>query len=294
MSKLLSIIIVTYNSDRLILDCLKSIYNYNDIGDSLEVIVVDNCSEDQKSVFNTIRIEFADKNIILIASPINGGYGYGNNQGVKVASSRYFVVMNPDVRLTKPIFSTILKKFTSNRNIGMLGVTFTDGSNYLYFKPEYVTLLKLIFSKFIIRFGFYNPHEMFFSGSFLVFDKLTFIKAGGFDERIFLYHEEADISNRILSLGMQTILAKDIPVLHLAHGREVNQFLLKVGCESRHYYFDKYKGDINKFYSNYLLIYKFKYLIAFLLNHNKKKDEFLAWMRICRNKGKVEIDFNNG
>ena len=40
----LSLIILTYNSEKDIYDCLKSVYQYNDIGEALEVIVVDNNS----------------------------------------------------------------------------------------------------------------------------------------------------------------------------------------------------------------------------------------------------------
>ena len=54
MNKQLSIIIVTYNSEKLIFECLDSIYKYNDIGDSLEVIIVDNCSNDQEKVFEKV------------------------------------------------------------------------------------------------------------------------------------------------------------------------------------------------------------------------------------------------
>jgi len=287
MNKQLSIIIVTYNSEKLIFECLDSIYKYNDIGDSLEVIIVDNCSNDQEKVFEKIKTEYPN-DIILIKSPINGGYGHGNNQGVKIASASRFIVMNPDVRLVVPVFSKILAKFDTNKRIGLMGVTFTDGSNHLYFKPEHTSFMKLVLNRFLIKFGLYKSNEMFFSGSFLVFDKLTFESAGYFDENIFLFHEEPDISNRILSVGSKVVLANDISVLHLAHGREINTFLLKVGCESRHYYFDKYNGNIDRYYSNYLLIYRFKYLLAVLLRNEIKKHEFLAWIKMCKNKGKVE------
>ena len=45
MQKKISIVIVTYNSDNHISDCLESIFKYNDIGDALEIIIVDNMSK---------------------------------------------------------------------------------------------------------------------------------------------------------------------------------------------------------------------------------------------------------
>ena len=52
--KAVSVVIVTFNSENLIMDCLDSIFKYNDISDDLEVVLVDNCSKnylsDRKSV----------------------------------------------------------------------------------------------------------------------------------------------------------------------------------------------------------------------------------------------------
>jgi len=286
MSKQLSIIIVTYNSERLIFDCLESIYQYNDIRDDLEVIVVDNCSVNVDDMFSKIKLKYQEK-VILIKSLVNGGYGHGNNQGAKVASSSRLIVMNPDVRLISPIFNKIIDKFNSNKNIGMMGVRFVDGSNPLYFKPEYSNLFRLIFSRQLLKFGFYKIEQVFFSGSFLIFDKVSFIRAGLFDENIFMYHEEADISNRLLLLGKENLLIEDLTVLHLAHGRTVNNNLLRIGSKSRHYYFKKYNANIDKYYKNLVVIYKVKYLMALLLNNKLKSEEFKTWIQMCKNNGEI-------
>lgn len=286
MNKPLSIIIVTYNSERLIFDCLDSIYEFNDIGDELEVIVVDNCSVNVDAMFSKIRQQYQDK-VVLVKSPINGGYGHGNNQGAKVSTSSRLIVMNPDVRLVSPILGTINDKFNSNKNIGMMGVRFVDGSNPIYFKPEYGNLFRLVFGRQLLKLGIYKIKQVFFSGSFLIFDKESFIKAGLFDENIFMYHEEADISNRLLSIGKEILMAEDLTVLHLAHSRKVNYNLLRIGSISRHYYFEKYQANIDKYYKNLTIIYKVKYWLAVLLNNKLKMEEFKVWIQMCQNKGEI-------
>jgi GT2 family glycosyltransferase len=286
MKKELSVILVTYNSNKLIHDSLDSIYKYNDLGDQLEVIVVDNCSADQEIVFSKIGESYPE--VVLLKNTANNGYGNGNNVGVLASKAKHFVVMNPDVRLVKPIFKKILAKFEAKPQLGMLGVTFVDGSNHLYYKPEHVTLFRLVFGKVLICIGLYKEDEMFFSGSFLAFDRQKFIEAEMFDNKIFLYHEEADISNRLLAKHYLVELATDLSVMHLAHGREVNKYLLKVGSESRHYYFEKYNGNLKRFYSNYLLVYRFKYLIASILRNEIKKNEFAAWISMCKSNGAVD------
>lgn len=286
MKKQLSIIIVTYNSERLIFDCLDSIFRNNDISEELEVIIVDNCSTHVDAMFSKIQLEYQGR-VVLIKSPVNGGYGHGNNQGAKAATSSRLIMMNPDVRMVSPLFKKIIRQLDSNPTIAMYGVQFVDGSNHLYFKPEHSNLFNLIFGLQLLKFGCYRKDEVFFSGSFLIFDKDSFVAAGMFDENIFMYHEEADISNRLQSMGKQSVLTKDLTVLHLMHGRQVNYNLLRIGSESRSYYFKKYHADLDKYYKNLVLIYKVKYWLARLIGNKLKSEEFKAWIRMCQNKGKI-------
>lgn len=285
--KSLSIIIVTYNSERLIYDCLDSIYKYNDIGDQLEVIIVDNCSKNTDLMFDTIKNRYTN-DIVLVKSPVNGGYGHGNNQGIRLSKSPIVAVMNPDVRFVEPCLKKAIICFEEKVSLGLLGVDFVNNSNNpLYFKPEYCSLFKIIFGKYLLKYNFFNSNEVFFSGSFMFFNKKYFEEIGLYDENIFMYHEEADVSHRMLAIGKNTDLNDGIEVLHLAHGRDVNLHLLKIGNVSRKYYFEKYNGDINKYYRNLLLIYKFKYAVALIMNDKLKKEEFFTWINLCRNRGNI-------
>ena len=75
--KKLSLIILTYNSEKDIYDCLSSVYQYNDIGDALEIIVVDNNSEHYARMQDKLSTLYPKVNII--SNSTNGGYGQGNN-----------------------------------------------------------------------------------------------------------------------------------------------------------------------------------------------------------------------
>lgn len=264
----LSIIIVTYNSSIHIYDCLESIFGNNDIGDGLEVIIVDNASGEQAEMFSKLNSIYSNR-IFLMDSGRNGGYGFGNNVGIRMSHSDRVIVMNPDVRIIKPIFKTIISKM-HNEGIALLGVSFIDGSLPFYFKPEHVNLLKSLFLKQIIRRKRYNPQTMYMSGSFLAFDKEQFQKAGSFDENIFMYYEEPDITNRIISIGGKVCWAKDIFVKHLAHGRQFNEKTWEIMRESYFYYAKKYGVDIDRSRSNAITILYFKLLVAKLLGQKEK------------------------
>lgn len=240
----LSVIIVTYNSSRLIGDCLESIYKYNDIGDALEVIVVDNFSSDRDEMFSIIKSKYRD-NVVLLDSGGNFGYGKGNNIGVKHANGDYIIVMNPDVRLVTPIFKDIIKTL-GNTKVGMAGVSFMDGSAPYYFKPEYWTVFKYALLKYYIKKQTYITGKMYMSGSMLAFNKSVFIESGMFDENIFMYFEEPDITNRIEKLGYKSEWLSDVKVLHLAHGRSFNKNLNDYWYQSFEYYCQKYGVDSRK------------------------------------------------
>ena len=98
MHKRVSVIIVTYNSEKHIYDCLSSIYRYNDIGDLLEVIIVDNNSCNKDLMFESINRLYPQTK--LIDNPKNGGYGQGNNMGVKNSLGDIILIMNPKLFFT--------------------------------------------------------------------------------------------------------------------------------------------------------------------------------------------------
>lgn len=264
----ISIVIVTYNSHNLIIDCLESIFKYNTIGENLEVIVVDNSSSEQEKMFSDISNRYGGR-VVLIDSGKNGGYGFGNNIGISRSHSDIVIVMNPDVRFVCPILDRILTVFMDNE-IAMGGVNFIDGSCPYYFKRGYNSLFHNLFFKLYLKKKKYESDTMFLSGSFLIFRKTDFLIAGAFDENIFMYSEEADITNRILAINKKVVWLSDIYVLHLAHGRAFNSKLNKIRLESGLYYENKYGINIRRSYRNELITLKINYYLSKLLFKKEK------------------------
>ena len=96
--KELSVVIVTYNSEPDIYGCLDALFAHNDIGDALEIIVVDNNSRDFTHMRDEIARLYGEK-VIVLSNSKNGGYGQGNNIGIRHATSPVIMIMNPDVRI---------------------------------------------------------------------------------------------------------------------------------------------------------------------------------------------------
>lgn len=219
MKKEISVIIVTYNSQIHIYDCLDSIFKYNDISDALEIIVVDNCSRDYNTMFKRIKDLYGDS-VIVIANNKNGGYGQGNNVGIKAAISPIIMIMNPDVRLNMPIFKIVLNAFFHEKNILLYGVKQLDGElnkaksfGWITRSCPYLSEpIRLLFCKLNI----YLPNYMFLNGSCFFVRKDAFESVGLFDESIFMYNEEEDIHYRLSKIkGGKFVYNKKITCLHL-------------------------------------------------------------------------------
>lgn len=109
---MLSIIIVAYKNWKVLLKTLESIEKYNDIGDQLEVIVVDNSpAESRVEKYINRNWNYHFKYI----ESINNGFGYGNNIGVKASSGKYLAFINPDIIFVEKIFASIIEYFEKMR-----------------------------------------------------------------------------------------------------------------------------------------------------------------------------------
>lgn len=121
----ISIIIVTYNSENEIKDCLESVFNHT-IDINYKIIIVDNNSSD-----NTVSIinKYNNKNISLISNKKNLGYTKANNQSILQSKGDYLLFLNPDTILhTNSIFE-LVNEIKNDNTVGAIApqLKFTDG-----------------------------------------------------------------------------------------------------------------------------------------------------------------------
>lgn len=215
----LSVIIVTYNSEKHIYDCLSSLFKYNDIGEGLEIIVVDNCSKEYEKMYQCLKKKYRNR-VVVISNIQNGGYGQGNNIGISLSQAPYIMIMNPDVRLCEPVFNKVLKEFDGNKKCVMYGFTQRNSNGRLGRSTAWSTRLHPYIAE-PLRFltgitNLYFPKYMYICGACFFLRKSSFEKIGLYDENIFMYGEEMDIHSRLLKeKGSQIIYNKTISYLHL-------------------------------------------------------------------------------
>ncbi len=112
----LSIIIVNWNTRQLLQNCLASIFE-KEWTSSLEVIVVDNASGD--SSVEMVKQKF--KQVRIIANNENVGFARANNQGFKIASGRYILLLNSDTEVLAGSLDALVKFMDEHPDAGMVG-----------------------------------------------------------------------------------------------------------------------------------------------------------------------------
>ena len=111
----LSIIIVNWNTRKLLAECLKSLKQNICTCLRHETIVVDNGSSDGS--IDMIRKEFPS--VLLIANKTNLGYVRANNQGSSVAIGRYILLLNSDTVLLEGGVEDIVGYLDSHSDVGI-------------------------------------------------------------------------------------------------------------------------------------------------------------------------------
>lgn len=114
MAKLkdLSVLIVTWNGDDLLANCLTSIYNV--YGETLEIIVVDNANLE-----STKKLVSSFKNTKYIASASNLGFAGGNNLGLPACTRKYVLLLNNDTLIHEDSFSPLIDYMENNPSVAV-------------------------------------------------------------------------------------------------------------------------------------------------------------------------------
>ncbi len=219
MKPILSIIIISYNTAKLTLDCIKSIFLDKGLKEiPFEIIVIDNNSHDE-SVQELKKLK--DK-ITLIENKDNTGFGKANNQGVKIAKGNYVLLLNSDTIILHSAISQSLDWLCSHpessictaqllnkdKTIQASGGFFPNLANVLTWclslddLPLINKIIKPIHPHtptFYTKDKFYlsDHRQDWVTGAFLLTRKNLFDKVGGFDESYFMYGEEVELCYRI-------------------------------------------------------------------------------------------------
>lgn len=244
-----SVIIVAYKNGKILKDSLDSLWQYNDLGPDLEVIVVDNSPEDERVLPSVQASSFPDVQYIPAD---NRGFGAGNNRGAEAVSGEILCFMNPDILYIEPVFGKAYQKFQDDPDLVLFGgkLLQDDLSPGFSFYYDYSSTLWLrSMDKVQNRRDHFIPEKMYTSGANLFIRRDAFFTAGMFDENIFMYYEEMDLIRRIRKTipGAKNAYFPDIQMIHLERqSTPKGTASLKRELDSSIYYGEKYGLDVMK------------------------------------------------
>jgi len=211
-----SFIIVTYNSEHYIADCLHSIENLSYTDN--EIIIVDNVSTD-----NTVHlIEKTFKNVTLIKSKSNSGFAGGCNTGYKHATGDFIALVNPDIILDKDWLAQLLSYATNPRQeqTGIFASKMINVNNV----PPVIDTAGDGFSSLLKSYkrgegediNQFNTSEFVFGAcaGAALYRKKMIEDIGFFDTDFFLLHEDSDFNVRAQLAGWKTLYVPDAVAYH--------------------------------------------------------------------------------
>lgn len=206
----LAISIVNYNTKKLLHQCLQSIFSYS-IGLEYRVYVVDNHSTDESQEM----VESSFPQVSLIRNHQNVGFARSNNQIIKMTTSRYILVLNPDIIVLSGSIDHMVNFMDKYPETGILGCKLFYPDHLMQFSCRRYPNPFIIFFR-----GLYGdslfPHANIFRrylmaewdhssiaevdwvmGSCMMLRREALEEIGLFDEGFFMYYEDADLCLRM-------------------------------------------------------------------------------------------------
>lgn len=219
----LSISIVSYNNANEISLLLKELVRNIHKSIRYRIFIINNSQSE--------RIENLEKispRIKTVQLERNVGFGAGHNVILGLIDSDYHVILNPDIRIIKDPFYKILRYIDNQPNVGMVAPLIVDESGVLQrtYRRQLtvvdVLVRHLFTSLFKQRYYYHTMSEQtrnkpfdceFVQGSFVVIRTKILKKIHGFDERYFMYVEDADLCRRVSNI-QHVVVFPGVKVIH--------------------------------------------------------------------------------
>ncbi|MHB1354610.1 MAG: glycosyltransferase family 2 protein [Anaerolineae bacterium] len=276
----LAIIIVNYNTCEELDACLRSL-EASEGSITRQVVVVDNNSSDGSA--DMVHSKHPGVSQVIV-NPINGGYAYANNIGLRwfgVAGGRppeeqprYCLLLNPDTVLPPRALDSMVAFMDGHTDIGVAGPKLErqDGSLDKACRRSFPSPL--------ISFYHFSgldrlfPHSRAFArynltyldpnveadvdsvvGAFMLMRSTALHQAGLLDEAFFMYGEDLDLCFRIKEKGWRAVYHPQVTVLHIkgASSRKASSLSILAFYDAMRIFHNKHYRSHTFFAVNYMV-----------------------------------------
>jgi GT2 family glycosyltransferase len=277
----ISIVLVTYNSETII----KNFLLQNQLQDHKNIIVVDNASRDETvSLIKKIRSD-----VLVIQSKQNIGFGSAVNLGLASNKSEYALVINPDTFLSTSFFTDLHAGILRNSKAGLIAPTIVNDNYFFKGTPPLSEFQKHLNHKQQLK--AYDQSVDFISGACFLVKPSLFEGRKIFDENIFMFYEDNDLSEQIGLMGLDKIILSDCFIYHQGEASSsATPFITALKNFhygwSESYFTQKYQSSKAAKWKNFLSATKYlKRTILFSVTFNINR-LIPSWYRL---KGKISF-----
>lgn len=263
---MLSIVVITYNSDNYIYKCLDSLYLNIPNELKYEVILVDNSSLNPVNLDNYINIKH-------IQNKKNIGFSRALNIGVKQSKYENILTINPDTIVLKNTIMPLYNHLNENNDVGVVGSRLLNADYSYQFSsirrfPSISISLSYILS--LQRFGmtnYYNYKNLNLSkkqkvdsvsGASMMFKRIIYNLVGGFNENYFLYFEDTHFCIDVNKNKYSVVYVPNSQIIHFKRRYKtfyMNVFIKYHFIKSLIYFFIYHIYEYKLFLLNCILLY---------------------------------------
>ncbi|MEI8147982.1 MAG: glycosyltransferase family 2 protein [Actinomycetes bacterium] len=212
-------VIVDFFAAEDLVNCVDSL-RLNDVE---HIVVVDNSTE------NASATTLVGREVILVDTQVNAGYGRGMNRGVAFAGEcEYLVLSNPDVVVHPQAVTQLVAYMDTHQAVGIAGPTIVDSQGVTYPSVrQFPNVLLAGLHALLAPLWNGNPFTKRYrspgrngqvdwvSGSFFITRASAFQAVGGFDERYFMFAEDMDLCWRLREAGWGVAVVPEATVTHI-------------------------------------------------------------------------------
>ena len=284
---MIDVVIVNWNSGNYLQKCIQSVFSSGNKDLVEKLFIIDNNSED----LSLQQIKLNDK-IVIIRNEENRGFAKACNQGFKLCTTNYVLLLNPDTQLLKNTLQDCIAFMDKKNDVDILGCQllndngeiapscsrFPTASGIFRDATGLSKLVPSIFKPGIIMTDWDHKESKFVDqvmGAFMFIRKSIFEKIGYFDEQFFVYYEEVDFSKRLSEIGGKSFFAAEIKAIHSGEGTTspVKAFRSFLNLRSRLQYAKKHFNSLG-YYSVWSCTFLIEPLTKsiFLLLSGKKNE----------------------
>lgn len=209
----ISLSVVSHGQADLIRQLLEDLDRTGAANQISEILVTVNVPEEH-------QLKLVSAPLKLVNNERPQGFGKNHNSAFKHSTGKYFCVINPDIRLERNPFPALVHhlKITKTAIVGPRVVNSSgDTEDSARPFPRSKALIKKLMGR--KQSTLYPDNNIpdspdWVAGMFMLFDSRAFKEVGGFNERYFLYYEDADICARFRSAGWDVAYCRDAEVIH--------------------------------------------------------------------------------